>query len=124
MEIQYNNYYIGDNIQYLNKIDTDSINLIYLDPPYNTGRNFFDFDDRFKTIEDYILFMKERLVECHRVIKPGGNVVIHIEPKISHYFRIMCDEIFGINNFKNEIVWQTGGNAKNKYQLNRFHRLL
>ena len=121
MEIQYDNYYVGDNIQYLKQLENDSINLIYFDPPYNTGRNFFDFDDRFKTIEDYILFMKERIIECHRVIKPGGNVVIHIEPKISHYFRIMCDEIFGINNFKNEIVWQTGGNAKNKYQLNRFH---
>ena len=48
--------------------------------------------------------MKERIKECHRCLKPNGNIVIHIEPKISHYFRFICDEIFGVNNFKNEIV--------------------
>ena len=58
MEIQYNKYYVGDNSQYLKQLDNDSINLIYFDPPYNTGRNFFDFDDRFKTIDDYILFFE------------------------------------------------------------------
>lgn len=116
-----NNYYIGDNLLLLKKINDNSIDLIYFDPPYNTGRNFFDFDDSFKCIDDYIGFMKERIKECFRCLKPCGNIVIHIEPKISHYFRFICDEIFGVNNFKNEIIWQTGGNSKNLYQLNRFH---
>ena len=70
---------------------------------------------------NYLDFIKERIKECFRCLKPSGNIVIHIEPKISHYFRFICDEIFGLNNFENEIVWQTGGNAKNLYQLNRFH---
>ena len=116
-----NLYYIGDNLTLLKKLSNNFIDLIYFDPPYNTGRNFFNFDDRFKSVEDYIDFMKERIKECHRCLKPNGNIVIHIEPKISHYFRFICDEIFGVNNFKNEIVWQTGGNAKNLYQLNRYH---
>lgn len=116
-----NKYYVGDNIELLKKVKSNSINLIYFDPPYNTGRNFFNFDDRFKSVEDYVTFIKERIKECFRCLKPCGNILIHIEPKISHYFRIICDEIFGINNFKNEIIWQTGGNAKNLYQLNRFH---
>ena len=116
-----NTYYVGDNIELLKNVKSDSINLIYFDPPYNTGRNFFNFDDRFNSVEEYVTFIKERIKECFRCLKPCGNILIHIEPKISHYFRIICDEIFGINNFKNEIIWVTGGNAKNLYQLNRFH---
>jgi DNA modification methylase len=119
--MEHNSYYVGNNLEYLNKMSSESIDLIYFDPPYNTGRNFFDFDDKFKSIADYINFIKLRIIECSRVLKKNGNIVIHIEPKISHYFRFICDEVFGLNNFKNEIVWQTGGNAKNKYQLKRFH---
>ena len=47
-EIKKNNYYIGDNIKLLNSIRTEEIDLIYFDPTYNTGRNFYDFDDKFK----------------------------------------------------------------------------
>jgi DNA modification methylase len=116
-----NNYYVDDNIKLLKLIDSESINLIYFDPPYNTGRNFYDFNDKFTSKNDYIEFIKIRIIECHRVLKKSGSIVIHIEPKISHYFRIICDDVFGDNNFKNEIIWQTGGNSKNKYKLNRFH---
>lgn len=119
MEI--NNYYIQDNLISLKSLEKESIDLIYFDPPYNTGRNFFNFNDKFKTKELYLSFIKKRIIECHRILTKQGSIVIHIEPKISHYFRNICDEIFGENNFRNEIVWQTGGNAKNKYKLNRFH---
>ena len=118
---EHNYYKVGDNIELIKNIKNESINLIYFDPPYNTGRNFYNFDDRFKSINDYLDFMKQRIVECYRVLNKNGTIIIHIEPRISHYFRIICDEIFGCNNFKNEIIWKTGGNAKNKYQLNRFH---
>ena len=116
-----NTYHVGDNAILLSNIPNNSLDLIYFDPPYNTGRNFFDFDDKYKSIQDYIDFIKVRVVECYRCLKPFGNIVIHIEPKISHYFRFICDEVFGNGQFKNEIVWKTGGNAKNLYQLNRFH---
>ncbi len=120
-DVEYNNYYVGDNLSFLAKLSNETVDLIYFDPPYNTGRNFFDFDDKFKSKEDYIEFIKQRIHECYRVLKKTGTIVIHIEPKISHYFRFLCDEIFGDSNFKNEIAWQTGGNAKNKHKLNRFH---
>jgi len=116
-----NNYYIEDNIDFLQKIKDNSINLIYFDPPYNTGRNFYNFNDKFNTKEEYIEFIDKRVKECFRILKKTGSLIIHIEPKISHYFRIICDKYFGDNNFKNEIIWQTGGNSKNKYQLNRYH---
>jgi DNA modification methylase len=122
--IQTNQYYIGDNLDLIKKIENEIVDLIYFDPPYNTGRNFYDFNDKFKSKEDYIKFITDRVVECHRVLKKTGTLIIHIEPKISHYFRFICDSIFGENNFKNEIVWKTGGNSKNKYQLHRFHDIL
>lgn len=117
-------YYVGDNLEYLKTLNNNSIDFIYFDPPYNTGRNFYNFNDKFKSATEYLEFIKLRIVECERCLKPNCNIVIHIEPRISHYFRIICDEVFGINNFKNEIIWQTGGNAKNLYQLNRFHDTL
>jgi DNA modification methylase len=122
--VNQNNYIVGDNLDMIKHIQSDTIDLIYFDPPFNTGRNFYDFDDKFTSKEDYIQFIKLRIIECFRVLKNTGTMVIHIEPRVSHYFRFICDEIFGENNFRNEIVWQTGGNAKNKYKLNRFHDTL
>lgn len=117
-------YTVGDNINLLKDVPNGTVDLVYFDPPYNTGRNFYDFNDAFKSMEDYLDFMRLRVKECWRCLKDGGNIVIHIEPRISHYFRVMCDEVFGYKNFRNEIVWQTGGNAKNLYQLNRYHDTL
>jgi site-specific DNA-methyltransferase (adenine-specific) len=118
MNIEPNRFYIGDNLELLRNILSCSIDLIYLDPPYNTGRNFYYFQDKF---EDFSKFMKNRIVECHRVLKKDGNIIIHVEPKISHHIRLICDEVFGEKHFRNEIVWHSGGNAKNKYQLGRNH---
>lgn len=113
-----NTYNIGDNIELLTRLEPESINMIYMDPPYNTGRNFHYFEDKFA---DFPKFMELRLTECHRVLKKDGNIIIHVEPRISHHIRIICDKLFGENNFRNEIVWHSGGNAKNKFQLGRNH---
>ena len=117
-EIKKNTFHIGDNIELLKKVKSNTIDMIYLDPPYNTGRNFYYFDDKFA---NFPKFMETRIEECHRVLKNNGNIIIHVEPRISHHIRFICDKIFGENNFKNEIVWHSGGNAKNKYQLGRNH---
>lgn len=73
-----NTYYVGDNIELMKNVKSNSINLVYFDPPYNTGRNFFNFDDRFKSVDEYNTFIKERIKECFRCLKPGGNILIHI----------------------------------------------
>ena len=117
-EIQKNTFYIGDNIELLKKVKSEIIDMIYLDPPYNTGRNFHYFQDKFA---DFPKFMEERILECHRILKKNGNIIIHVEPRISHHIRFICDKIFGDSNFQNEIIWHSGGNAKNKYQLGRNH---
>ena len=112
---------IGDNLELLKKLISESIDMIYMDPPYNTGRDFYYFQDK---IANFSSFMDERIRECHRILKSNGNLIIHIEPRISHYIRIICDKIFGENNFKNEIAWHTGGNAKNLHQLGRNHDVI
>ena len=109
---------IGDNVTLLKALSNESIDMIYMDPPYNTGRNFYYFEDKFA---DFPKFMEERITECHRVLKKDGNIIIHVEPRISHHIRVICDKLFGESNFQNEIVWHSGGNAKNKYQLGRNH---
>lgn len=113
-----NNFYIGDNLELLRRTETNSIDMIYMDPPYNTGRNFYYFEDKFT---DFFSFIEERIIECHRVLKKDGNIIIHVEPRISHHIRVICDKAFGEGNFQNEIVWHSGGNAKNKHQLGRNH---
>ena len=114
----YNQYNVGDNLDLLKSLHEETIDMIYTDPPYDTGRNFGDFYDKFN---DFKAFIRPRIEECHRVLKKNGSIIIHVEPRISHHIRYICDDIFGENNFQNEIVWHSGGNAKNKYQLGRNH---
>lgn len=117
-----NEYTIGDSRELLKEVDSNSVDLIYIDPPYCTGRDFYHFDDRFQSSADYREnLMKPLLEECHRILTSEGNIVVHVEPKISHHIRIVLDEIFGEKRFKNEIVWISGGNHKSTKQLQRNH---
>lgn len=120
MEI--NNFYIGDNLELLKSVEDCSVQLVYLDPPYNTGRDFSDFDDKFSSISNYAYeFLQPRFTEIKRILKNDGIIVVHVEPKISHYVRMSLDNVFGFNNFQNEIVWKSGGNKKSMKKLQRFH---
>jgi DNA modification methylase len=113
-----NTFITGDNLDLLRQLNNTCIDMIYFDPPYNTGRDFHYFNDR---IANFVPFLEERIVECHRVLKTDGNIIIHVEPRISHFVRMICDRVFGEDKFRNEIVWHSGGNAKNLYQLGRNH---
>jgi len=117
-----NEYTVGNSLDLLTQVEDYSVDLIYIDPPYCTGRDFYHFDDRFESSKDY----RENLIrpllnECHRVLSNVGNIVVHVEPKISHHIRMVLDDVFGEKRFKNEIVWVSGGNHKSKNQLQRNH---
>ena len=117
-----NQYTVGNSLELLKEVDDSSVDLIYIDPPYCTGRDFHHFNDRFKSSSDYRdNFIHPLIVECHRVLTSHGNIVIHVEPKISHHIRVVLDEVFGEKRFKNEIVWISGGNHKSTKQLQRNH---
>ena len=124
-------YIKGDNFlimarllkNYENKID-----LIYIDPPFNTNATFSYSRDRSATIskskndiiayednmnmEEYLEFIRERLVLIKKLLSPQGTLYFHIDTKIGHYMKIILDEIFGIENFINDIT-RVKSNPKN-----------
>lgn len=99
----------GDCVEWLDSVRPESVDLVYIDPPYYTNKNFKDFDDRWPSMQAYIDFMRERVVKLHRVLKPTGSMLLHCDHHASHYLRMMMDEIFTANNFVNEIIWYYGG---------------
>ena len=101
-----NRLYQGDNLDILRGIPSDSVDLIVTDPPFNTGKDWGAFKDRYEGgLDGYLEFMEQRCREMHRVLKSTGSFYLHCSPTISHYLKIMLDNIFGMNQYRNEIIW-------------------
>ena len=108
--------YCGDNLEQLAKLPTGCIDLIYIDPPFNSNRNYEvfwgeakerrSFEDRHESTRAYIDFMRPRCVELHRVLKPTGSFYYHCDWHACHYVKVMLDQIFGENQFVNEVIWK------------------
>jgi site-specific DNA-methyltransferase (adenine-specific) len=108
--------YCGDNLQKLKDFPDGCIDLIYIDPPFNSNRNYEvfwgetrekrAFEDRHASTQAYIDFMRPRCVELARVLKKTGSFYYHCDWHASHYVKVMLDQIFGEGNFQCEIVWK------------------
>lgn len=108
--------YCGDCIDQLKTLDDACIDLIYIDPPFNSNRDYEvfwgeakekrRFEDRHASTAAYIDYMRPRCVELARVLKPTGSFYYHCDWHASHYVKVMLDQIFGENNFLNEIIWK------------------
>ena len=109
-----NTLYQGDNLTILREMPDASVDLIATDPPFNTGKDWGAFNDKWEGgLKGYLKFMEPRLIECHRVLKDTGSLYLHCDPTASHYLKVMLDGVFGIKQFRNEIVWQRiAGSAK------------
>lgn len=127
-----NHIYFGDNLPVLQSLPDASIDLIYIDPPFNTGktqgrtqiqtvrsengdRTGFG-GTRYQTIkigtrsyadvfDDFLAFLEPRLIEARRVLAPHGSLYFHIDYREAHYCKILLDQIFGRACFLNEIIW-------------------
>jgi site-specific DNA-methyltransferase (adenine-specific) len=123
----------SENLSALRQLPDASVELIYIDPPFNTGvtqartriKTVRDADgdrigfggNRYRTeklstapiypdiFDDYIGFLHPRMVEAHRILKPTGSLFFHIDPREVHYCKVMLDEIFSRPCFQNEIIW-------------------
>jgi site-specific DNA-methyltransferase (adenine-specific) len=127
-----NRIILGDNLEVLPTLGDDSFQMIYIDPPFNTGRrqtrrtlettsdpagDRVGFGGRryasrllaessyFDEFADYLAFLEPRLVEGRRVLTPSGTLYFHIDYREAHYCKLLLDEVFGRENFVNEIIW-------------------
>ena len=139
-----NTIYFGDNLPILQKMKSESVDLIYIDPPFNTGkrqsrtqiktersatgdRTGFS-GNRYQTIrlgsrdyldifDDYLAFLEPRLVEAYRILSTHGTLYFHIDYREVHYCKLLLDQIFGRQCFLNEIIWayDYGGRTKKRW---------
>lgn len=103
--LELNSIYQMDNLKLMKKIQSETIDLIYCDILYNTGRKFKDYNDDLGTIEEAIEWYKPRMLEMYRVLKNTGSIYLHMDYRLSHYIKIELDKIFKVDNFRNEIIW-------------------
>ena len=136
--------FYGDNVAALERLPQGGVDLIYIDPPFNTGKvqrrqqikavhspaasrvgfqgrryrtsvvGTREFSDYFT---DYLAFLEPRLVEAHRVLAPHGSLYLHVDYREVHRCRFLLDAIFGPDNLVNEIIWayDFGGRPKDRW---------
>lgn len=113
--------YQCDNLDLLKSMKDNYIDLIYCDILYNTGRKFNDYDDNLGTTQEAIAWYEPRLIEMKRVLKETGSIYLHCDFHLCHYLKIKMDEIFGINNFRDEIIWHYNSTNRSKNDFPKKH---
>jgi site-specific DNA-methyltransferase (adenine-specific) len=133
--------YLGDNLELLARLADETFTLVYVDPPFNTGReqrretitttrdpsgdrvgfggaryrtarvSSASYPDRF---DDYLGFLEPRLREVRRVLRDDGTLYLHVDYREAHYCKLLLDEIFGRASFLNEIIWAYDYGARTK----------
>ncbi|HED52801.1 MAG TPA: site-specific DNA-methyltransferase [Phycisphaerales bacterium] len=140
--------HLGDNLSIITTWPDESFDLIYIDPPFNTGRKQArtqiktirdddgdregykgrryrtqrigtkSFDDSF---DDFMAFLEPRLEEAQRLLKPDGSFFLHLDYREVHYAKVVLDSIFGRDSFINEIIWSYDYGARSKKRWSAKH---
>ena len=110
----YQQCFLSDNLDLMKTIESNTIDLIYCDILYGTGKNFGDYKDLKPIRSEIESHYLPRIKEMHRILKDTGSIFLQMDCKISHWIRCILDEVFGYDNFKNEIVWLYGAGGFNK----------
>lgn len=109
----------GDNLFALHKLRAtfeEKVKLIYIDPPYNTERYDLSYQDRYSR-SNYLLFLKNRLNIAKKLLRKDGSIFIHCDDNEQAYIKVLCDELFGEENFINQIIWKRKSSQQNRSQI-------
>ncbi len=119
----------GDNLHVMRQIPSNSIDLIYIDPPFFSGKQYnvmWGDSNELRSFNDlweggmpgYLTWLNARLFEMKRLLKSTGSIYVHCDWHASHYIKVEMDKIFGYENFRNEVVWGYRGmpSKAKKYQ--------
>src|SRR5438034_170819 len=129
-ELEPNRLFWGDNLHVMRQLSSESIDLIYIDPPFFSGRQYnviFGDQNELRSFSDiweggmpgYLIWLNARLYEMKRLLKKTGSIYVHLDWHSNHYVKAEMDKIFGFQNFINEVVWcyDLGGKSKNKFPV-------
>ncbi|MGZ3747959.1 MAG: DNA-methyltransferase [Pseudobdellovibrionaceae bacterium] len=124
----------GDNLEVMQKLFNDYgsfIDLIYIDPPFCSNRNYdsnipgHNFGDKWQDgLTSYLPWLSERLMLMKNLLNENGSIYVHLDWHASHYVKVEMDKIFGANCFRNEIVWCYSGGATPKKEFPRKHDVI
>lgn len=124
----------GHCLEKLQDIESNRVDLVYFDPPFFTQKKHFlsnrdnsktyQFDDKYESLDDYLLLIENTLIESKRVLKTTGSLFLHCDKTASHHIRIVLDKIFGEENFQNEIVWSYKRWSNAKKGLLNSHQII
>ena len=116
----------GNNLIALHTLKTQfqgKVKLIYIDPPYNTGNDSFGYNDSFNH-STWLTFMRNRLEVARDLLSDDGSIYVQLDQNESHYCKILMDDIFGRDNFRNEIIWCYQGAGQSDRQFKRKHDVI
>lgn len=103
-----------DCLSAMKRLSDNSVDMVYMDPPFFTQKTHtlsnasgirYEFSDVWDSREEYLKFIKERLIECKRVMNAKASIFLHCDTAASHHLRVLLDDVFGESNFRSEIIW-------------------
>lgn len=115
----------GDWLELARGLARASVDMVYADPPFNTGLRQSDragsYADSWPTMGSYVAWLRERLLAVLPALKPSANVLVHVDFRSSHHVRLLLDELLGADRFVNHLVWQYGLGGSSPRRFARKH---
>lgn len=105
MGIPSNAIYHSDCLAFLERLKSEQVTLVYLDPPWGVSSELLDGEEREAGLREYWSFMSRVLQQVQRVLAESGSLYIHLELRLTGHIRLILDQIFGVDNFRTEIIW-------------------